>query len=60
MMAHRTTLEEERLARTPKAAMKTEASSPAKTASTKTASDFRRFRRWGYLEATSIPSLLSR
>src|SRR5712664_4326666 len=55
-MAHRTTLEEERLARTPKAAKKTAASSPAKPASNEDRERiFNAFRRWGYLEATLDP-----
>src|SRR5258708_12514096 len=55
-MAHRTTLEEERLARTPKAAKKTAASSPAKPASKEDRERiFAAFRRWGYLEATLDP-----
>src|SRR5467141_2436977 len=55
-MAHRTTLEEERLARTPKAAKKTAASSPAKPASNEDRERiFDAFRRWGYLEATLDP-----
>ena len=55
-MAHRTTLEEERLARTPKAAKKTAASSPANTASNEDRERiFDALRRWGYLEATLDP-----
>src|SRR6266436_1698869 len=55
-MAHRTTLEEERLARTPKAAKKTAAGSPPKPASNEDRERiFDAFRRWGYLEATLDP-----
>src|SRR5258706_14758797 len=55
-MAHRTTLEEDRPARTPKARKK-----PAAGSHTKAASDdarervFDAFRPWGYLEATLDP-----
>src|SRR5258708_12412932 len=55
-MAHRTTLEEERLARTPKGAKKTAAGGPAKAASNEDHERiFDAFRRWGYLEATLDP-----
>ncbi len=50
-MAHRTTLEEERLARTPKAAKKPAASGLAKVTSNEERERiFDAFRRWGYLE----------
>src|SRR6266700_4776765 len=58
-MAHRTTLEEERLAKTPKAAKKPAASGLVKAAGPAKAAGneereriFDAFRRWGYLEAT--------
>src|SRR4030088_562800 len=55
-MAHRTTLEEERPARTPKAAKKPAAGGLAKAASDETRERvFDAFRRWGYLEATLDP-----
>src|SRR2546423_4263390 len=61
-MAHRTTLEEERPAKTPKAAKKPAAGGLAKVASPSNASGteereriFEAFRRWGYLEATLDP-----
>src|SRR5467141_1622428 len=55
-MAHRTTLEEERLARTPKAAKKTAASSPAKPASNEDRERiFDAFRRGGFNEANLDP-----
>ncbi len=55
-MAHRTTLEEERLGRTPKAAKKPAAGNSAKTASNEERERiFDAFRRWGYLEATLDP-----
>src|SRR6266704_167226 len=61
-MAHRTTLEEERLAKTPKAAKKPAAGGLVKAAGPAKASGneerervFDAFRRWGYLEATLDP-----
>src|SRR6266571_3814181 len=61
-MAHRTTLEEERLAKTPKAAKKpaagglVKAAGPAKAAGNEERERiFDAFRRWGYLEATLDP-----
>ncbi|HYT08755.1 MAG TPA: thiamine pyrophosphate-dependent enzyme, partial [Rugosimonospora sp.] len=61
-MAHRTTLEEERLAKTPKAAKKPAASGLVKAAGPAKAAGneereriFDAFRRWGYLEATLDP-----
>src|SRR3982074_1268562 len=55
-MAHRTTLEEERPAKTPKAPKKPAAGGLAKTASDETReSVLDAFRRWGYLEATLDP-----
>jgi 2-oxoglutarate dehydrogenase E1 component len=55
-MAHRTTLEEERPARTPKAAKKPVAGGPAKGAVHEDRERiFDAFRRWGYLEATLDP-----
>src|SRR6266851_9045616 len=61
-MAHRTTLEEERLAKTPKAAKKpaagglVKAAGPAKaTGNEERERIFDAFRRWGYLEATLDP-----
>ncbi len=55
-MAHRTTLEEDHPARTPKAAKKPAAGNSAKTASNgERERVFDAFRRWGYLEATLDP-----
>src|SRR5260370_3709759 len=55
-MAHRTTLEEERPAKTPKAAKKPAAGDLAKTAVNEERERvFDAFRRWGYLEATLDP-----
>src|SRR5437879_4073900 len=55
-MAHRTTLEEERPAKTPKAAKKPAAGSIAKaTGCEERERVFDAFRRWGYLEATLDP-----
>src|SRR4030088_965514 len=55
-MAHRTTLEEERPAKTPKAAKKPAAGGLAKAASDEARERiFDAFRRWGYLEATLDP-----
>src|SRR5258708_18968643 len=55
-MAHRTTLEEDHPARTPKAAKKSAAANSAKTASNgERERVFDAFRRWGYLEATLDP-----
>src|SRR5258707_4930704 len=55
-MAHRTTLEEDRPARTPKAPKKPAAGGPAKAASDEARERvFDAFRRWGYLEATLDP-----
>src|SRR6266850_616515 len=55
-MAHRTTLEEERPARTPKAPKKPAAGGLAKAASDEARERvFDAFRRWGYLEATLDP-----
>src|SRR6195256_1104132 len=55
-MAHRTTLEEERPARTPKAAKKPAAGGLAKASSDEARERvFDAFRRWGYLEATLDP-----
>src|SRR2546428_6507807 len=61
-MAHRTTLEEERPAKTPKAAKKPAAGGLAKVAGPAKAAGneeheriFDAFRRWGYLEATLDP-----
>src|SRR6202163_1939075 len=55
-MAHRTTLEEERPARTPKAPKKPAAGGLAKAGSDEARERiFDAFRRWGYLEATLDP-----
>jgi 2-oxoglutarate dehydrogenase E1 component len=55
-MAHRTTLEEERPAKTPKAARKSAAAGPGKAAGSEDRERvFDAFRRWGYLEATLDP-----
>jgi len=55
-MAHRTTLEEERPAKTPKAIKKPAAGSIAKAAGNEERERvFDAFRRWGYLEATLDP-----
>src|SRR6266849_4999920 len=55
-MAHRTTLEEERAAKTPKAAKKPTAAGLAKSAGNEERErTFDAFRRWGYLEATLDP-----
>jgi 2-oxoglutarate dehydrogenase E1 component len=54
-MAHRTTLEEERLAKTPKAGKKPAASGLAKANDDDRERIFDTFRRWGYLEATLDP-----
>src|SRR5258708_23309947 len=55
-MAHRTTLEEERPAKTPKAAKKPAAGSLARAAGNEERERiFDAFRRWGYLEATLDP-----
>src|SRR6267143_1551076 len=55
-MAHRTTLEEDRPARTPKAPNKPAAGGLAKAASDEARERvFDAFRRWGYLEATLDP-----
>ncbi len=55
-MAHRTTLEEERPAKTPKAAKKPAAGDLAKTTANEDRERvFDAFRRWGYLEATLDP-----
>src|SRR5713226_7804480 len=55
-MAHRTTLEEERAAKTPKTAKKSAASGLAKAAGNEERERvFDAFRRWGYLEATVDP-----
>src|ERR1700686_1847819 len=55
-MAHRTTLEEERPAKTPKAPKKPAAGGLAKAASDEARERiFDAFRRWGYLEATLDP-----
>ena len=61
-MAHRTTLEEERPAKTPKAAKKFAAGGLAKVAGPSNASGseereriFDAFRRWGYFEAALDP-----
>src|SRR5712692_636181 len=55
-MAHRTTLEEERPAKTSKAAKKPAAGGPAKAAGDEERERvFDAFRRWGYLEATLDP-----
>ncbi len=55
-MAHRTTLEEERPAKTPKAAKKPVAGGLAKAAGNEERERvFDAFRRWGYLEATLDP-----
>jgi 2-oxoglutarate dehydrogenase E1 component len=55
-MAHRTTLEEERPAKTPKAAKKAGASAPSKPSGNEERERvFDAFRRWGYLEATLDP-----
>jgi len=55
-MAHRTTLEQERPAKTPKAAKKPAAGSNAKAAGNEERERvFDAFRRWGYLEATLDP-----
>src|SRR6202158_518422 len=55
-MAHRTTLEEERPARTPKAPKKPATGGLAKAASDEARERvFDAFRRWGYLEATLDP-----
>src|SRR5258708_4827671 len=55
-MAHRTTLEEERLAKTPKAAKKPATGGLAKAAGNEDRERvFDAFRRWGYLKATLDP-----
>jgi 2-oxoglutarate dehydrogenase E1 component len=55
-MAHRTTLEEERLAKTPKAGKKSAAAGLANAAGNEDRERvFDAFRRWGYLEATLDP-----
>src|ERR1700704_4132175 len=55
-MAHRTTLEEERPARTPKAAKRPAAGSLPKTVDAEDRERvFDAFRRWGYLEANLDP-----
>src|SRR6266849_7920543 len=55
-MAHRTTLEEERAAKTPKTAKKSAASGLAKAADNEERErTFDAFRRWGYLEETLDP-----
>ncbi len=55
-MAHRTTLEEERHAKTPKAATRRAAGDPTKTGKNgERERVFDAFRRWGYLEATLDP-----
>src|SRR6266849_7960318 len=55
-MAHRTTLEEERAAKTPKAAKKPTAAGLAKSAGNEERErTFDAFRRWGYFEATLDP-----
>ena len=55
-MAHRTTLEEERPAKTPKAAKKSGTGGTAKSVSNEERERvFDAFRRWGYLEATLDP-----
>jgi 2-oxoglutarate dehydrogenase E1 component len=55
-MAHRTTLEEERPAKTPKATKKSGAAVPAKAEGNEERERvFDPFRRWGYLEATLDP-----
>src|SRR5580704_8468101 len=55
-MAHRTTLEEERPAKAPKAAKKPAAGGLAKAAGNEERDRvFDAFRRWGYLEATLDP-----
>ncbi|HET8926057.1 MAG TPA: 2-oxoglutarate dehydrogenase E1 component [Candidatus Acidoferrum sp.] len=55
-MAHRTTLEEERPANTPKAAKKIATGSPSKAGGSEERERiFDAFRRWGYLEATLDP-----
>src|SRR5882762_7891350 len=55
-MAHRTTLEEERPAKTPKAAKKPTAGGLAKAAGNEERERvFDAFRRWGYLEARLDP-----
>src|SRR6266481_8303598 len=55
-MAHRTTLEEERAAKLPKATKKPAASSLAKPPDNEERDRiFDAFRRWGYLEATLDP-----
>src|SRR5712692_9610564 len=55
-MAHRTTLEDERPAKTPKAPKRPAAGDPAKTGKNeKRERMFDAFRRWGYLEATLDP-----
>src|SRR6266852_248420 len=55
-MAHRTTLEEERPAKTPKVAKKPAAGGLAKTGDSEERERiFDAFRRWGYLEATLDP-----
>src|SRR6202521_3322648 len=59
-MAHRTTLEEERSTKTPKAAKKPAAGGLAKVVSNEERERvFDAFRRWGYLEATLDPLGLS-
>src|SRR5260370_4350704 len=55
-MAHRTTLEEERPAKTPRAAKKPLAGGPGKAVGNEERERiFDAFRRWGYLEATLDP-----
>src|ERR1700690_3613321 len=55
-MAHRTTLEEDRAAKAPKAAKKPAAGALAKPQSNEEGDRvFDAFRRWGYLEATLDP-----
>src|SRR5260370_13027161 len=53
-MAHRTTLEEEGPAKSPKAARKVASDAPANTNEERERT-FYAFRRWGYLEATLDP-----
>src|SRR5258708_15754975 len=55
-MAHRTTLEEERPAKPPKAAKKSATGAPARLSGNEERERiFDAFRRWGYLEATLDP-----
>src|SRR5712664_4771685 len=55
-MAHRTTLEEERPAKSPKAAKRPACDVPAKASGNEDRERiFDAFRRWGYLEATLDP-----